>query len=186
MKAVFNFKGLVHLVMIAFAVASLGNVHAFLSSAGHPSEVAWALGIALGSALVIVAMMITHVDREVDPDAFWWLVATGIGLGLISGALQAAELRRDGAPTLEMANEQRAINTQAKKSAILDVLMNEGPQGISAIAAAIGVHRDTARRYLNELLDLGQVENVNRKWRLVKLTVPEPEQIVLNGSGVSG
>lgn len=91
MKAVFNFKGLVHLVMIAFAVASLGNVHAFLSSAGHPSEVAWALGIALGSALVIVAMMITHVDREVDPDAFWWLVATEIGLGLISGALQAAE-----------------------------------------------------------------------------------------------
>lgn len=86
-----TFKNFAHLVMIAFAGASLGNVKAFLESASHSAEVAWALGIALGAALVTVAIMLTHVDRQTDKEAFGWLAVSGVVLGLISGSLQSAE-----------------------------------------------------------------------------------------------
>jgi hypothetical protein len=84
------FKHAAHLVMIAFAGASLGNVYEFLHSAGHLEPVAWALGMALGASLVIVSILLTHVDRETDPEAFAWLLRTGVVLGLVSGAVQSA------------------------------------------------------------------------------------------------
>jgi hypothetical protein len=84
-------KHIIHAVMLAFAGASLGNVRAFLIDAGHPSEVAWLLGLALGASLVTVSIMLTHVDRSADRQAFTWLVGAGLALGFISGALQAAE-----------------------------------------------------------------------------------------------
>lgn len=89
-----SFKTLAHAVMIAFAGASLGNVRAFLVTAGHPVEVAWALGIALGAALVTVSIMLSHLDRRADASAWLWLLATGCLLGGVSGAVQAAEYAR--------------------------------------------------------------------------------------------
>lgn len=84
----FDVRLLIHATMLSFAVASLGNVHAFFSGAGHPDEVAWALAIALGSALVTLSIMLTHIDRETDGQAFFWLLATALLLGAISGSLQ--------------------------------------------------------------------------------------------------
>lgn len=91
MKTHLNMKTMVHLVMVAFAGASLGNVKAFLVGAGHPAEVAWLLGGALGLALVTVSIMLTHVNRDSDKVAFNWLLGTGVLLGVISGSLQSAE-----------------------------------------------------------------------------------------------
>lgn len=85
-----NTRWLIHLTMLAFAGASLGNVHAFFSQAGHPDGIAWSLALALGSALVILSIMLTHIDRDADPQAFGWLLATALLLGAISGSLQMA------------------------------------------------------------------------------------------------
>lgn len=86
-----SFKTLAHGVMIAFAVASLGNVRAFLMGGGHDEGVAWALGLALGTGLVVVSIMLSQIDRNTDSSAFNWLLGTGIVLGLVSGGVQAAE-----------------------------------------------------------------------------------------------
>ena len=89
MNGILDVKVLVHGVMIAFAGASLGNIHEFFRSAGHPDEVAWPLAVALGSALVILSIMLTRVDHETDRTTFRWLAATALLLGGISGALQS-------------------------------------------------------------------------------------------------
>jgi hypothetical protein len=93
MKFHFDVRLLVHAILVAFAVASLGNVHAFFSTAGHPNEVAWALAIALGASLVTLSVMMTQLDRESDPQAFQWLLMTAVLLGFISGSLQMAVYR---------------------------------------------------------------------------------------------
>jgi hypothetical protein len=89
-KHLFTLENLVHSIMIAFALASLGNVHEFLRAAGHPSEVAWALAVALGLSLVTIAIMLTRIDRTAEPVAFAWLAVAGVALGLLSGSLQAS------------------------------------------------------------------------------------------------
>lgn len=88
MKSPFDIRLFIHGTMLAFAGASLGNVRESLISAGHAGNVAWALAIALGSALVTLSIMLTHVSRDSDPHAFWWLLITGLLLAGISGALQ--------------------------------------------------------------------------------------------------
>lgn len=78
-----------HAVMISFALASLGNIKTFLVDANHPVEVAWLLGIALGTSLVLISILLSETDRR--SPAWLWLAATGTSLALISGSMQAAE-----------------------------------------------------------------------------------------------
>lgn len=86
-----NLKVMVHALMLVFAGASFFNVRAYFVGAGHDDYAAIALGAALGGALVIVASMLTHTDREADPDGYRVVLRVGVGLGLVSGYLQAAE-----------------------------------------------------------------------------------------------
>ncbi len=78
----------VHLVMITFALVSLGNVSSFMREAHGTELVAWALGAALGTVLVVTAVMLTRIDRTQDTEAFWTLaVIVGVCAGL-SGTIQ--------------------------------------------------------------------------------------------------
>lgn len=81
-------RHLIHLTLLAFAGASLGNVREFFGMAGHPDAVAWPMAIALSSALVLLSLMLTQIDRESNRSAFGWLLMTALLLGLISGSLQ--------------------------------------------------------------------------------------------------
>lgn len=81
-------RHLIHLTLLAFAGASLGNVREFFGMAGHPDAVAWPMAIALSSALVLLSLMLTHVDRESGGTAFGWLLFTALLVGAISGSLQ--------------------------------------------------------------------------------------------------
>ncbi|MEM7132183.1 MAG: hypothetical protein AAF702_38105 [Chloroflexota bacterium] len=281
MKFHFDVRLLIHATMLAFAGASLGNVYIFFSTAGHPGGVAWALAIALGSALVILSIMLTHVDRETSPTAFGWLLATALLLGAISGALQMSvyqyhlplswaillgfgiplggevclafatsaylkardgerfknmsgaietavvdhleealdsfdaeqmagsveetvnrltriamdsvaakalsyyrtdsispddeeqEDRQFGPQNLPLAqagrDEAAKVNIAAKKQAILDMLDTEGAQNVTGIANSINVHRQSARKYLDDLASESRVELKNRKWQIVSI-----------------
>lgn len=94
MKKILSLGALIHIIMVAFAAASLGNVREFFVSAGHPSEVAWALAVALGLGLVTLAIMLTRIDREAEPDTFKWLVIAASTVGLMSGCLQSSAYSR--------------------------------------------------------------------------------------------
>lgn len=85
-----TYKHVAHVVMLAFAAASLGNVHEFFSSAGHDGLSAWALAGALGAALVTISIMLTHIDREADTRAWATLAFVGVAVAVLSGSLQAA------------------------------------------------------------------------------------------------
>lgn len=276
MKRHVDARLLVHATMLAFAGASLGNVHEFFRSAGHPGIVAWPLAVALGSALVTLSIMLTHVDPAADRTAFGWLLATALLLGMISGALQQQVYRQHlewpwavllgygiplggevclafatsaylkargrerfrnvagtvesavadqletalaafdpaliqqhvedtvnqlarqaidsvaaqamqfyqtdtstpgaqeqpggfGPHNLEKAQAARAESLTAQseetKHAILDLLAEQGVLGASAIADALGLHRDTARKYAQELAADGLLIQENRKFR---------------------
>lgn len=289
MKMHLDVRLLVHATMLAFAGASLGNVHEFFSRAGHPDEVAWPLAVALGSALVTLSIMLTQVDRDSDRSAFGWLLATALLLGSISGALQmhvyeehltrgwamllgygiplggevclafatSAYLKARGrerfkgisgtmesavADQLERAlaefdpeairqhveatlnrlarqaidsvaaqalsfyaevspvpeapdtpagtgefgpqnlgkaqvarAESLATQAEATKAAMLALLAEREPLGISAIADALSIHRDTARKYAQELGQVGLLTQENRLWRRAGETENSPE-----------
>ena len=313
-----TYKHVAHVVMLAFAAASLGNVHEFFASAGHDGLSAWALAGALGAALVTISIMLTHIDREADTRAWATLAMVGVAVAVLSGSLQAgvylhtltplpafmlgygipligevalafgvaayekaeqrrevteagqtveriavrtivdvmqtvdvtrakkqaerkieslivahvgatvakltppeadqnrpkptgihqidapasgeafdatpsedtanAQIRHQERPTIDVANEARAAEKADKVAAIVPLLTERGPMGVSAIAEELGVHRDTARRYLTELEQLFCVVNNNRKWQIAAPvswpTLPENtvEAIHLNGA----
>lgn len=80
--------------MITFALVSLGNVHEFFANAGHPAFLAWTLAVALGASLVVLSIMLTHVDRTTDKDAWTLIVIAGLSIAIISGALQSSMYSR--------------------------------------------------------------------------------------------
>jgi len=88
LKNLFTIEHLVHLVMILFAAASLANVATFFADAGH-ATVGWALGSALGSALVAVSIMATKIDRRAEPETFKIVAFAVLMLAMLSGAIQS-------------------------------------------------------------------------------------------------
>ncbi|MCB0094058.1 MAG: hypothetical protein KDE46_00005, partial [Caldilineaceae bacterium] len=85
-----SFKSAAHVVMLAFAVASLDNVHRFFAHAGHDGLAAWALAGALGAALVTLSIMLTHIDRDTDRRAWGMMAGAAVAVGVLSGSLQAS------------------------------------------------------------------------------------------------
>lgn len=88
-----SFKSAAHVVMLAFAVASLDNVHRFFAHAGHDGLAAWALASALGAALVVLSIMLTHIDRDNDRNAWSMMAGAAVAVGVLSGSLQTATYR---------------------------------------------------------------------------------------------
>ncbi|MCB9150207.1 MAG: winged helix-turn-helix domain-containing protein [Caldilineaceae bacterium] len=88
-----TFRASAHAVMLAFAVASLDNVHKFFAHAGHDGLAAWALAGALGAALVTLSIMLTHIDRDADRRAWATMAAAALAVGVLSGSLQTSTYR---------------------------------------------------------------------------------------------
>ena len=268
-----------HLVMATFGLVSIQNIATYFVSAGHGVGAAWTLGTALGLALLTISIMLTHIDRQNDRAAFWWLLLCGTVLAGVSGGIQSAEYakhleqwaamglgyllpiageillavatasyvsakkqqklrlaatganeriaecvadalsdvdvskvrkyverRIDGivraqidvvaaeltpsltplsptaAPSAEtddnqqfgpqnlpLAQEKRAVQvakqSAERKEAVLALLDEQGPLGTSAIATALGIHRDTARKTCQQLRKEGTLKTVGRKWQ---------------------
>lgn len=82
-------------------------------------------------------------------------------------------------------NEARKEQMQERVSECLKVIQGGGSMGISAIADALNVSADTARRYCKELEASGMVYNQDRKWHpALSIEMPEfmPSELRTNGA----
>lgn len=87
-RKIFTVEHFVHAIIVAFACASVANIASLFKEAGH-SEVGYALGAALGFALVAVSIMATKIDRDAEPLAFRAALVTATALAILSGAIQS-------------------------------------------------------------------------------------------------
>ena len=74
--------------MVLFAFVSLGNIAHFMGKAHASQFVVYALGLALGSVLILTSIMMTKVSRSGQPRAFWTLVVAVLAVSLLSGIVQ--------------------------------------------------------------------------------------------------
>lgn len=85
-KRLLTIEHLVHLVMIVFALASVGNLWEFMEH-GHNQLTAGGIGIALGFGLVAISIMFTRVNTE-DQRTFRAMLASMLAMGVLSGMMQ--------------------------------------------------------------------------------------------------
>lgn len=80
-----------HIVMAAFAAASLANVEAFFETL-HPGlpALSWGLGVALGIGLVVMAGLLSGMVWDWHDSRFLVVLVVTTGLALLSGGIQAA------------------------------------------------------------------------------------------------
>lgn len=77
---------LVHVVIVVFAVASIGNLWEFMKE-GHNVATAAGIGVALGLGLVAASIMFTKVDPN-NTRTFWAMLIGMLAMGLLSGTMQ--------------------------------------------------------------------------------------------------
>ncbi|MCB0013461.1 MAG: hypothetical protein KDE34_16225, partial [Anaerolineales bacterium] len=73
-----------------FALVSVQNVSHFFISLGHPDAASWTLGIAIGTALVILAHLLSEIDMR-ERKAFAGLLTVTLILVTLSGLIQGSE-----------------------------------------------------------------------------------------------
>lgn len=73
-----------------FALVSVQNVAHFFVDLGHPMAASWTLGIAIGTALVILAHLLSEIDMR-ERKAFAGLLAVTLILVTLSGLIQGSE-----------------------------------------------------------------------------------------------
>lgn len=80
-----------HIVMMAFALASLANVESFFAHL-HPGlpVLSWGLGVALGIGLVVMAGLLSGMVWDWNDPRFQVVLVVTTGLALLSGGIQAA------------------------------------------------------------------------------------------------
>lgn len=81
-------KHMAHIVMIAFASASLFNIQAFFQRVENDWRFSWSLAIALAAVLVIMAGLLSEMEWRLNASFVIVLVVT-IGLTIASGSIQA-------------------------------------------------------------------------------------------------
>ncbi len=89
MTRYFKVKHAAHLVMIAFASASLFNIQAFFQSIEDNWYLSWSLAIALAAVLVVLAWMLSGLEWKINAKFLTVLLVT-IGLAIVSGSIQGA------------------------------------------------------------------------------------------------
>lgn len=89
MKYLFSARFATHLLMIAFAVASLGNIKDFFMTLHAGFQVAWGLGVALGGALVIMAALLSEMTWNPRDARFRVVGGVTLSLALLSGSIQS-------------------------------------------------------------------------------------------------
>lgn len=78
-----------HLLMLAFAGASLGNIKDFFITLHTGEQVAWGVGVALGGALVIMATLLSEMTWNTKNGQFRMVGFVTLALCLISGSIQS-------------------------------------------------------------------------------------------------
>lgn len=80
-----------HVVMSAFAAASLANVESFFATL-HPGlpALSWGLGVALGLGLVVMAGLLSGMMWDWRDARFVVVLSVTAGLALLSGGIQGA------------------------------------------------------------------------------------------------
>jgi len=86
---VFSARFATHLLMLAFALASLGNIKDFFMTLHAGDQVAWGVGVALGGALVIMAALLSEMTWNTQDSRFRTVGGVTLALAVISGSIQA-------------------------------------------------------------------------------------------------
>ena len=73
-----------------FALVSVQNVSHFFISLGHPDAASWTLGLAIGTALVILAHLLSEIDMR-ERKAFAGLLTVTLILVTLSGLIQGSD-----------------------------------------------------------------------------------------------
>ena len=91
-----NLKKINSVTMLAgvFAAVSVQNVAHFFIDLHHPAAASWTLGIAIGSALVILAHLLSEVDMR-ERKAFLGLLTVTLILVSLSGTIQGLAYARE-------------------------------------------------------------------------------------------
>jgi len=126
-----------------------------------------------------VATIQQHVERTINRlarQAVDSVAAQALSYYRIEPAQQEEEVNTDQPPAAfgpqnllkaqAARAEQRNEQAEDRNEAILRYLAEHGAQGTSAIADAVGIHRDTARKGCKELAATGYLETINRRWQL--------------------
>lgn len=86
-----------HLVIglaATFALVSVQNIAHFFIDLHHPWAASWTLGIAIGTALVILAHLLSEIDMR-ERKAFNGLLTVTLILVILSGIIQGVEYSRE-------------------------------------------------------------------------------------------
>lgn len=95
---IFKIKNLAHLVMIAFAAASLFNIQAFFYTLEGNIYLAWSLAIALAAVLVVLAGLLSDMKMDLRDSKFMINLVVTAGLTILSGAIQGAAYAEHAGP----------------------------------------------------------------------------------------
>lgn len=135
---------LVDLVMVVFALASIGNVSEYMVAAGHNVVTAYGVGIALGLGLVAISVMLARVSTD-DGRTFYSMLAATIAVGLLSGTVQA----------LAYYNHSANVWTACLKGYGFPLV------GECLLAVAMAMHTASERKRRARLADDGMEERIN-------------------------
>lgn len=87
-RYIFSARFATHLLMIAFAGASLGNIKSFFMLLHADIQVAWGIGIAVGGSLVVMAALLSEMTWNTKDQRFQVVSAVTLALCLLSGFIQ--------------------------------------------------------------------------------------------------
>lgn len=135
---------LVDLVMIVFALASIGNVSEYMVKAGHNVVTAYGVGIALGLGLVAISIMLARVPTD-DKRTFASMLSATLAVGLLSGTVQA----------LAYYDHSANVWTACLKGYGFPLV------GECLLAVAMAMHTSSERKRRSKLADDGMEERIN-------------------------
>lgn len=81
-------EDLVHLIMVVFALASIGNIGEYLNANGHNWLTANGIALALGGVLVALSIMLSRTDYDREWSTFLWMFIATLAVALLSGTVQ--------------------------------------------------------------------------------------------------
>jgi len=143
-RKVATVEHLVDLVMVVFALASIGNVSEYMVHAGHNYVTAYGVGIALGLGLVAISIMLARVPTD-DGRTFASMLVATLAVGLLSGTVQA----------LAYYNHSANVWTACLKGYGFPLV------GECLLAVAMAMHTASERRRRTRLADDGMEERIN-------------------------
>ena len=79
---------LAHVCMVALAAASTANIGRWLDNTGENAVTAWGVAVAVGVMVVTLSVILSKIDRTVDPQLFNMMTIAAAAMCILSGTLQ--------------------------------------------------------------------------------------------------